>query len=92
MEMGVWGLALWLPFWGACLARLWRIRPRRTDPGMKIVVGTVFAGRIGALVAFDFLPLMQSVSLMVWLWKPIPSKDTGRQPVLADEISFCLCA
>ncbi|MDF1501260.1 MAG: O-antigen ligase family protein [Anaerolineales bacterium] len=68
MEMGVWGLALWLAFWGACLARLWRIWPGRADPAIKVVVGTAFSGWIGALVAFVFLPLMQSVSLMVWLW------------------------
>ncbi len=68
MEMGVWGLALWLAFWGSCLAILWRAWANLRDPALKVFVGTAFASWVGALVAFVFLPLMQSVSLMVWLW------------------------
>jgi len=68
MEMGVWGLALWLAFWGSCLAVLWRAWDRVGDPTLRVFVGTAFASWVGALVAFVFLPLMQSVSLMVWLW------------------------
>jgi hypothetical protein len=68
MEMGVWGLALWLTFWGAALTRIWRTWSGLDFTETKVVAGTTFAGWIGALVAFLFLPLMQSVSLMVWLW------------------------
>jgi hypothetical protein len=68
MEMGVWGLALWLLFWGACFIRIWREWPKLQDPFLKVMVGTALSGWVGALVAFLFLPLMQSISLMVWLW------------------------
>jgi hypothetical protein len=68
MEMGVWGLVLWLFFWGVCFFHIWREWPKLQDPFLKIIVGTALSGWVGALVAFLFLPLMQSISLMVWLW------------------------
>jgi hypothetical protein len=68
MEMGVWGLAAWLAFWGAVLARIYRNWHRLQSPELRVVAGTAFAGWLGSLVAFLFLPLMQSISLMVWLW------------------------
>jgi hypothetical protein len=68
MEMGVWGLVVWLLFWGACLTKIWRKWGELKQPGLKVLAGTAFTGWIGALVAFVFLPLMQSISLMVWLW------------------------
>jgi hypothetical protein len=68
MEMGVWGLAAWLAFWGAALARIYRNWHRLQTPELRVVAGSAFAGWLGSLVAFLFLPLMQSISLMVWLW------------------------
>jgi len=68
MEMGVWGLVVWLLFWGACLTKIWREWGELKQPGLKVLTGTAFTGWIGALIAFVFLPLMQSISLMVWLW------------------------
>ena len=68
MEMGVWGLAVWLAFWTATLARIWRNWHALRSPELKVMTGTAFAGWLGSLVAFLFLPLMQSISLMVWLW------------------------
>jgi hypothetical protein len=68
MEMGVWGLAVWLLFWGACLIRIWREWGELKQPDLKVLAATAFTSWIGALVAFVFLPLMQSISLMVWLW------------------------
>ncbi len=68
MEMGVWGLVVWLLFWGACLTKIWREWGELKQPGLKVLAATAFTGWIGALVAFVFLPLMQSISLMVWLW------------------------
>lgn len=68
MEMGVWGLAIWLAFWALALARIWRSWPRLQTPELRVLAGAAFAGWIGSLVAFVFLPLMQSISLMVWLW------------------------
>jgi O-antigen ligase len=68
MEMGVWGLVVWLLFWGACLTKIWREWGELKQPGLKVLAATAFTGWIGALVAFVFLPLMQSISLRVWLW------------------------
>jgi len=67
-EMGVWGLALWLSFWALALIRIARSWPRLSDPWLRALSGTAFAAWLGGLVAFLFLPLMQSISLMVWLW------------------------
>ncbi|TFH37004.1 MAG: hypothetical protein E4G99_03595 [Anaerolineales bacterium] len=68
MEMGVWGFLIWVLFWGACLIRLWRQWSGLNDPLKQVWTGATITGWIGALVAFLFLPLMQSISLMVWLW------------------------
>ncbi len=68
MEMSVLGLAVWLVFWAVALARTARDFRRLEDPVLRIFTGAAFAGWLGAFVAFVFLPLMQSISLMVWLW------------------------
>ena len=68
MEMGVWGLAAWLAFWGVALARIYRNFQALESVHLKVLTGTAFAGWLGSLAAFLFLPLMQSISLMVWLW------------------------
>lgn len=67
-EMGLWGLALWLAFWTLALRRIARSWAQLSDAALRVYSGTAFAGWSGALVAFVFLPLMQSISLMVWLW------------------------
>jgi O-antigen ligase len=68
MEMGVWGLGAWLAFWVAALAQIWRNWHALKSPQLRVLTGTAFAAWLGSLVAFLFLPLMQSISLMVWLW------------------------
>jgi len=68
MEMGIWGLAAWLAFWGVALARIYRNFQALNNIHLRVLTGTAFAGWLGSLVAFLFLPLMQSISLMVWLW------------------------
>jgi len=68
MEMGVWGLALWLAYLGAVLWATWRARQRTQHPLLRLTAGTAIAGWLGALVAFLFLPLMQAMVLMSWLW------------------------
>ena len=68
MEMGVLGLVIWLAFWCVGLVQIWRMWGQLHDPILKVFSGITFTGWLGALVAFIFLPLMQSVSLMVWLW------------------------
>lgn len=67
-EMGVWGLGLWLAFWGVALVRIFRAWPDLRDASLRAFNGAPFTGWLGSLVAFLFLPLMQSISLMVWLW------------------------
>jgi O-antigen ligase len=68
MEMGIWGLAAWLAFWGVALARIYRNFQSLNNVHLRVIAGAAFAGWLGSLVAFLFLPLMQSISLMVWLW------------------------
>ncbi|MCX6071606.1 MAG: hypothetical protein NTU91_12250, partial [Chloroflexi bacterium] len=67
-ETGVWGLGLWLLFWGTALVRVYRAWSGLKDASLRTFAGAAFAGWLGSLVAFLFLPLMQSISLMVWLW------------------------
>ena len=67
-EMGVWGLALWLGFLGLILVRLARQQVDVNEPSLRAFAAAAFAGWVGSLVAFLFLPLMQGISLMVWLW------------------------
>ena len=67
-EMGVWGLGLWLAFWGVALVRIFRAWSRLREVSLRAFTGAAFTGWLGSLVAFLFLPLMQSISLMVWLW------------------------
>ncbi len=68
MEMGVWGLAAWLAFCAVALARIYRNFRTVNYLELRVVTGAAFAGWLGSLMAFLFLPLMQSISLMVWLW------------------------
>ncbi len=57
-----------LAFWGLALAQIWRNWQTVDSPELRVVAGTAFTAWLGSLVAFLFLPLMQSISLMVWLW------------------------
>ena len=68
MEMSILGLGIWLAFWCVGLMQIWQMWGELKQPGLRVLTGTAFAGWTGALVAFVFLPLMQSISLMVWLW------------------------
>ena len=68
VEMGVWGLAAWLAFWAVALARVWRNWHALSAVELKVLAGAALAAWLGSLIAFLFLPLMQSISLMVWLW------------------------
>jgi hypothetical protein len=68
MEMGVWGLAIWLAFISLGLRIIYRNWRTVDAPLLRIVTGTAFTAWLGSLVAFLFLPLMQSISLMCWLW------------------------
>lgn len=68
MEMGVWGLVVWMGLFVAGVLRSAQEFKTVGSPSLKIATGAAAAGWVGSLVAFVFLPLMQSISLMVWLW------------------------
>jgi len=44
MEMGVWGLALWLIFWGICLAAIWTAWDRLRKPSRFFLAQPLRAG------------------------------------------------
>jgi hypothetical protein len=50
------------------LASVWKKFKLEKDRDSQILLGTSLFGWVGALVTFIFLPLMQSVNLMVFLW------------------------
>ena len=66
--MSILGLGIWLAFWCVGLMNIWQMWCELKQPGLRVLTATASTGWIGALVAFVFLPLMQSISLMVWLW------------------------
>ena len=68
MDMGVWGSVVWLLFLAAVLTRVWSTWRGAASPLLRTVGGTAFLGSLGALVVFVFLPLMQSLTIMSWLW------------------------
>ena len=68
MEMGVWGLLIWLIFWFVGLQRLLHIRNNVRDGLLMTIETTAFTGWVTALIVFLFLPMMQSMTLMSWMW------------------------
>ena len=67
-EWGLWGFAIWMAFIGIALARVWKAWGQTGSFQVQVHSGTAFLGWVGALVSFIFLPLMQSINLMVLLW------------------------
>ena len=67
-EMGIWGLALWAMF--AVVTGVWAVRGwrRAEDPLDRALVGTAVGGGLGLSFVLLFLPLMQSMPLMSWMW------------------------
>jgi hypothetical protein len=68
VEMGIWGLLAWLIFFTIAMFVIAQNRSMLSQKPLRILSGSAVAGWTSALVAFTILPLMQSVSLMVWLW------------------------
>jgi len=67
-DMGVWGAGLWILF---CLVALgWAVRGRMQaeDPLDQALTGTAISAWLGLGVVLLFLPLMQSMPLMSWMW------------------------
>ena len=68
LEMGVLAAALWGAF--VVLAIVWAIRGWR-NAGVALdraLTGTAIAGWLGLGIVLLFLPLMQSMPLMSWMW------------------------
>ena len=68
IEMGIWGLFAWGIFFALALLRIVRGRRELTAKELLILSAAAAASWAAALVAFAILPLMQSISLMIWLW------------------------
>jgi len=67
-EWGVLGFAVWMAFIGIAQVRVWKAWVQTGSFQMQVHSGTAFLGWLGALATFIFLPLMQSINLMVLLW------------------------
>jgi hypothetical protein len=67
-EWGLWGFAIWMVLIFIALVRVWRVWVQTGWFQAQVHAGTAFLGWVGALATFIFLPLMQSVNLMVLLW------------------------
>ncbi len=68
MDMGIYGLLMWLAFFIWLLVELWRGWSADNPPAPRFFATTIFCLWPGYLLAFIFLPLMQSLALMGWLW------------------------
>jgi hypothetical protein len=68
MDMSVFGSVAWLVLWGVALVHVWRAWRIVRSPLLQIVDGLAFSAWIAALLTFLILPLMQSFSVMGWLW------------------------
>jgi len=67
-EWGIWGFVVWMIFIGLSMGRNLKLWKEGRGSGSRIHGGTTFVGWAGSLIVFIFLPLMQSISLMVLLW------------------------
>lgn len=68
LDMGVWGLAVFLLFLGAAVTASWRSWQAAATAPVRDISTTAFSGWLAALIMFLLLPLMQSMTLMSWLW------------------------
>ncbi|MGB2896025.1 MAG: hypothetical protein WBB65_07675 [Anaerolineales bacterium] len=57
-----------MAFLSIALVQVWKAWGRTQWFQGQVHAGTTFLGWLGALATFIFLPLMQSVNLMVLLW------------------------
>ena len=61
--MAAWGFLLALGLWQG-----WRAWGAARTPEMQVSAATAIAGWIGSAVVFLFIPLMQSLTMMAWMW------------------------
>jgi hypothetical protein len=67
-ELGIYGLLVWIAFLAICLRQAWRAWAVARTPEMELTAATAVAGWIGSVVVFLFIPLMQSLTMMAWMW------------------------
>jgi O-antigen ligase len=67
-ELGVVGLTFWLIFLAVCTWFGWKAWMAISSTEMQAVAAVAIAGGIGSLVVFLFIPLMQSLTMMAWMW------------------------
>ncbi|TFH33212.1 MAG: hypothetical protein E4G99_11750 [Anaerolineales bacterium] len=67
-EWGVGGFAVWMLFIGISLKKTWKGWERSNAFHVQALSGMAVLGWVGILMVLIFLPLMQSVNLMVLLW------------------------
>ena len=67
-ELGLVGLAVWGVFLALCLWRGWKAWKAAATEEMELTAAVAVAGGIGSLVVFLFIPLMQSLTMMAWMW------------------------
>ena len=68
LDMGIWGLALWLALIGWLWSAFWKTWQGSTSSEVRVVAAIATCLWPGYVLAFLFLPLMQSMALMSWLW------------------------
>ena len=68
LDMGVLGLLLWLAFVLSLMILVVRKLRSTEQPLLHAIQTTTIAGWIGGLFVFLILPLMQSMTLMSWMW------------------------
>lgn len=67
-EMGIWGLAVWVIFVFAALRKAWRVLLHTADPMVDSLAATAVSGWIASIPVQLFIPLMQSLPMMSWMW------------------------
>jgi hypothetical protein len=67
-EWGIWGFVVWMLFLGICLWKNWVLWQDVEAFEIRAHAGMTVLGWVGVLTTFIFLPLNQSVNLMVMLW------------------------
>jgi hypothetical protein len=67
-ELGIPGLIAWGLFLGLALWQAWAASRVAATVELQLVAATAVAGWIGSGVVFLFIPLMQSLTMMAWMW------------------------
>lgn len=67
-DMGLWGLAVWLVGLAVVLRRAWRTLSAIDDPMVDSLARTGLSGWLALVPVALFIPILQSLSMMSWMW------------------------